>query len=91
MTVQEINRSIIAGGFTNDELISIGDAIKFARSQMVRANTGKMVIGTAVKFRNPKTGVVYIGKVNKVKQKYVLVDTNVGVRYNVPANLLELA
>lgn len=91
MSVQEINRSIIAGGFTNDELNSISDAIKFARGQMVRANTGLMTIGTAVKFRNPKTGVVYIGKVNKVKQKYVLVDTNVGVRYNVPANLLELA
>jgi hypothetical protein len=31
MTLQEINRAIIAGTFSNEDLNSIGDAIKFAR------------------------------------------------------------
>ena len=41
MTIQSINAEILAGGFTNEQLSSIGDAIKFARAQLARtvANT----------------------------------------------------
>lgn len=87
----DIARSIISGIYSNAELNNIADAIKFARSQLTRRNTGTLVIGTRVSFVNTKTGVRFTGKVNKVKQKYVLVDTDVGVRYNVPANMLEAA
>ena len=31
-TIQEINTAIIQGGLTNDELVSVIDAVKFARS-----------------------------------------------------------
>ena len=37
-TIQDINRAIIAGSFTNDELVSIGDAIRFARAQIAQKN-----------------------------------------------------
>jgi hypothetical protein len=49
------------------------------------------MIGSRVAFVNSKTGVRFTGKVNKVKQKFVLVDTDVGVRYNVPASMLVAA
>lgn len=91
MQSAEIARAIISGVYSNAELNNIADAIKFARSQLVRRNTGTLVIGSRVAFVNTKTGVRFTGKVNKVKQKYVLVDTDVGVRYNVPANMLEAA
>jgi len=88
MQAVEMARVIISGTFSNDELNNIADAIRFARTQLTRRNTGTFVIGTRVKFYNRKTGVTYTGKVNKVKQKFVLVDTDVGVRYNVPASML---
>ena len=89
MNIQEINTAIIQGSFTNDQLNSIADAVRFARSQITRRNTGSFVVGTRVKFYNRKTGVTYTGTVNKVKLKNILVDTDVGVRYNVPAAMLE--
>lgn len=89
MNIQEINTAILQGSFTNDQLNSIADAVRFARSQITRRNTGSFVIGTRVKFYNRKTGVTYTGTVNKVKLKNILVDTDVGVRYNVPAAMLE--
>jgi len=91
MQAVEMARVIISGTFSNDELNNIADAIRFARTQLTRRNTGTFVIGTRVKFYNRKTGVTYTGKVNKVKQKFVLVDTDVGVRYNVPASMLVAA
>ena len=91
MQAVEIARAIIANGYSNDELNNIADAIRFARTQLTRRNTGTLVIGSRVAFVNTKTGVRFTGKVNKVKQKYVLVDTDVGVRYNVPAAMLVAA
>jgi len=89
MNIQAINTAILQGSFTNDQLNSIADAVRFARSQITRRNTGSFVIGTRVKFYNRKTGVTYTGTVNKVKLKNILVDTDVGIRYNVPAAMLE--
>ena len=91
MQAVEIARAIISNGYTVDELNNITDAIKFARHQLARRNTSTFVIGSRVAFVNNKTGVRFTGKVNKVKQKYVLVDTDVGVRYNVPASMLVAA
>jgi len=34
-TIQDINSTIIAGSFTNEQLDSIAMAIKFARNQLV--------------------------------------------------------
>ncbi len=40
MQAVEIARAIIANGYSNDELNNIADAIKFARTQLTRRNTG---------------------------------------------------
>jgi hypothetical protein len=45
-------------------------------------------LGTSVKFYHPKLGKDIFGTVDRVKQKFILVQT-LGGRYNVPANLLE--
>jgi hypothetical protein len=91
MQAVEIARAIISNSYSIDELNNIADAIKFARGQLTRRNTSTFMIGSRVAFVNSKTGVRFTGKVNKVKQKYVLVDTDVGVRYNVPASMLVAA
>jgi len=89
-TIQEINSTIIAGQFTNDQLDSIVMAVKFARNQLTQQNRGSMVIGTTVKFTG-KTGRTTIGNVKKVARKFVTVDCGAGGLWRVPANMLSPA
>ena len=89
-TISEINHEIMQGSLTNDQLNSIISAIKYRRAQIVREHKREMRVGSAVKFYHPKLGQDVHGTVNRIKQKFVLVDTAKG-RYNVPANLLEVA
>jgi len=86
----EIRSAIVAGKFTVAELEEITQAVKFARNQLSRKNVYSFRSGDLVKFTNPKTRVTFTGTVDRVKTKYVLVQTNQG-RYNVPAVLLESA
>ena len=88
MKVQDINSAIISGIFTNDDLNSIADALKYARAQLSKQNRRALMPGDTVKFTSNRNGMTYTGTVNKVKIKYVLVRTNAGV-FNVPANMLE--
>ncbi len=90
VTIQDVNSAIISGQFTNEQLSSIGDAIKFARNQMIHKNTGSMVIGTNVKFTNNRSGQKVIGTVEKVNRKYIVVRSSTGL-WRVPANMLEFA
>jgi len=90
--IQQINQAIMFGNFTNDELNSIGDAIKFARSQIVNQNKREMRVGTLVKFTSSRSGMVITGTVKKVNRKFILVtETNKPSTWRVPANMLEVA
>ena len=88
MDIKQINAAIVSGIYTNDDLNSIVDALKFARAQLSKQNRRALMPGDSVKFTSNRNGMTYTGTVNKVKIKYVLVRTNAGV-FNVPANMLE--
>jgi hypothetical protein len=88
MSVITITREIVAGGFTNEELTKIGEAIKFARSQLTQQNRRSLVIGTKVKFTNNRTGQVVSGTIEKMALKFATVTTLQG-RWKVPASMLE--
>lgn len=88
MNVKEINSAIMFGNLTNDELTSVIDAVKFARTQLTKQKTRAFGIGDQVKFTSNRNGLTYVGTVNKVKIKFVLVKTAGGM-FNVPANMLE--
>lgn len=89
-TIQEINRAIIAGSFTNDELTSIGDAIRYARAQLTQEKKRSFRIGDSVRFTSAKRGMTVTGTVNKIAIKYVTVSSAQGL-WKVPANMLEAA
>ena len=89
-TIQQINSAIMFGNLTNTELSSVIDAVKFARNQMTKQKTRAFKLGDPVKFTSNRNGLTYVGTVNKVKIKFVLVKTNAGL-FNVPANMLEAA
>jgi hypothetical protein len=90
LTIKELNSAIMFGNFSNAELNSIVDAVKYARANLIRTNRRSLQVGDAVKFTSDRLGRTVSGTVSKVKLKYVLVTTPVGI-YNVPANLLEAA
>ena len=88
MSLVTITREIVAGGFTNDELTKITEAIKFARSQLTQQNRRSLVIGTRVKFTNNRTNQVVTGTIEKMALKFATVTTLSG-RWKVPASMLE--
>ena len=90
MDIKGINSAIMFGNFSNNELTSIIDAVKFARAQLTKQNKRAFQLGDTVKFTSNRNGLTYVGTVRKVKIKYILVNTPGGV-FNVPANMLEAA
>jgi hypothetical protein len=90
MDINTINGAIMRGGYSNDDLNSIMDAVKYARSKLGRAKLRSFGVGDQVKFTSNKNGRVYQGVVEGVKIKNVIVNTAMG-RFRVPANMLESA
>lgn len=88
MNIKEISTAIMFGNLTNTELYSVIDAVKFARTQLTKQNARAFGIGDTVKFTRNRNGMTYVGTVNKVKIKFILVKTPGGL-FNVPANMLE--
>ena len=86
-TVQEINTAIIQGTLTNDELVSVIDAVKFARSRLAQQTKYSLRVGDNVNFTSGKTGQNVTGTVMKIAIKYVTVQSVRGL-WRVPANML---
>ena len=92
MNIGQINTAIITGTFTNDELGSIVDAVKFARSKVAQKTKNAITLGTQVQFTDPRNGRVHKGTVSKIKIKNILVNCPTygrGGLVNVPAAMLE--
>ena len=75
MSIQTVNAEILAGNFTNEQLSSIIDAVKFARARLTETNKRSLKLGGAVQFTSTKTGVTLRGTVDKIAIKYVTVRT----------------
>jgi hypothetical protein len=90
MNVSQINTAIIQGTFTNTELSSMIDAVKFAKSKLTNRVKFTISNGSKVKFTSSKNGITYSGTVEKVAIKFATVNTGQG-RWKVPMNMLESA
>lgn len=90
MTVTDINRAIMFGDLTNDELNSVVTAVKWARAQMTKQNIRSISRGSQVKFKNNRDGRTYTGIVRKIAIKYVTVESG-NLLFRVPASMLEAA
>jgi hypothetical protein len=87
MSIQTVNAEILAGNFTNDQLGSIIDAVKFARARLAEKTKRSITLGSNVNFTSSKTGQNYTGIVTKIAIKYVTVKTVSGL-WRVPASML---
>ena len=89
MNIKDINTAIVTGTWTNDQLSSVIDAVKFARSRLAQTTKWSLRVGDSVNFTSSKTGMNYTGLVMKIAIKYVTVKTVSGL-WRVPANMLTL-
>jgi small-conductance mechanosensitive channel len=89
MNITQINTAILQGTFTNDQLTSIVDAVKFARARLAAATKRTLRIGSNVTFDSTKLGRGVTGTVTKIAIKYVTVNTPQGM-WRVPAGMLTL-
>jgi hypothetical protein len=87
MNIQAINSAIISGKWSNRDLESMIDAVKFARSKLTNAVKFSIKVGDSVNWDSSKTGRNTTGVVMKVAIKYVTVKTATGL-WRVPANML---
>jgi small-conductance mechanosensitive channel len=87
MDVKAINAAIIQGEFTYEQLNTIGNAVRYARSQLAKSVKSLLAVGDNVNFTSGKTGRNYTGSVTKIAIKYVTVRTVDGL-WKVPAAML---
>lgn len=90
LTIQDINGAITNQDWTNDQLMSMAQAIKFAREQLTRKTRWQLKVGDSVKFVHTRTGRVHYGTVNKINPKRVVVQEGM-TRWTVPAAMLMAA
>jgi len=87
LTIQQVNSAIMLQSWTNTELSSMIDAVKWNREQLNKRIRRSIGVGDNVEFTSSKTGHVTRGFVTKVAIKYVTVNTGMGL-WRVPANML---
>lgn len=87
MDIKQVNSAIMFQTWTDTELRSMIDAIKFARSCLQKQIKRSLMIGDSVNFTSSKTGRNVTGTVTKIAIKYVTVKTVEGL-WRVPANML---
>ena len=86
-TIQEVNSAIMFGDWTNVELMSMIDAVKWKRATLAKLTKASLRVGDDVSFTSSKTGMDVTGVVTKIAIKYVTVRTSAGL-WKVPANML---
>lgn len=87
MDIKQVNSAIMFGTWTDIELRSMIDAVKFNRSQLSKQIKRSLAVGDSVNFTSSKTGRNVTGIVTKIAIKYVTVKTVNGL-WRVPANML---
>jgi len=88
-TIQEVNSAIMLQQWTDTELRSMIDAVKWNRANLVKQIKRSISVGDNVEFTSSKTGRLTRGHVTKIAIKYVTVNTGMGL-WRVPANMLQV-
>lgn len=88
MDIKQVNSAIMFGTWTDIELRSMIDAVKWNRAQLTQQTKRSLRIGDNVHFNSTKLkGAGVTGVVMKIAIKYVTVKTASGL-WRVPANML---
>ena len=89
LSIKEVNQAIMLQTWTNTELSSMIDAVKWNRANLANQIKRSIQVGDNVEFTSSKTGRLTRGFVTKIAIKYVTVNTGMGL-WRVPANMLRV-
>ena len=89
LTIQQVNSAIMLQSWTNTELSSMIDAVKWNRANLANQIKRSIQVGDNVEFTSSKTGRLTRGFVTKIAIKYITVNTGMGM-WRVPANMLSV-
>ena len=89
LTIQQVNSAIMLQSWTNTELASMIDAVKWNRANLAKQIKRSISVGDNVEFTSSKTGRLTRGFVTKIAIKYVTVNTGMGL-WRVPASMLSV-
>jgi hypothetical protein len=89
LTIQQVNSAIMLQSWTNTELTSMIDAVKWNRANLAKQIKRSISVGDNVEFTSSKTGRLTRGFVTKIAIKYVTVNTGMGL-WRVPASMLSV-
>ncbi len=87
MDIKQVNSAIMFGDWTDIELRSMIDAVKWNRGRLAERTKAGICVGVNVEFTSSKTGRLTRGFVTKKAIKFITVDTGMGL-WRVPANML---
>ena len=90
MLVSDVNKAILSGNFSAEDLKSISQATKAAYTMLQSRAKFAFYIGESVNFAN-RSGQLITGKVTKINQKTIIVRTNTGMEWKVSPSLLRKA
>ena len=89
LTIQQVNSAIMLQSWTNEQLTSMIDSVKWNRANLARQIKRSILVGDNVEFTSSKTGRLTRGHVTKIAIKYVTVNTGMG-QWRVPATMLSV-
>ena len=78
MSVNDINKAILSGNLSAEDLRSVNQAVKAAYTMLQSRAKFSFYIGESVNFTN-RSGQLITGKVTKINQKTIIVRTNTGM------------
>jgi hypothetical protein len=89
--IQQINRAIMFGTWTDVELRSMADAIRFSQINLRKQVKRNLDVGVQVRWVSTKNPSGATGTVKKIAIKYVTVrNDRDGALWKIPANMLEV-
>jgi len=90
-SIQQLNRSIMFGTWTDVELRSMAEAIRFAQTSLRKQVKRSLDVGVQVRWVSSKNPAGATGTVKKIAIKYVTVrNDRDGGLWKIPANMLEI-
>lgn len=89
MDIKAVNSAIMFGSFTDTELTSILDAVRFRRAGLQKQTIRSVSLGSVVEFRSTRRGITVRGRVEKIGQKNLTIRDSQGL-WRVPANMVSV-
>ena len=88
LTIRDVNSAIMQQDWTYDQLITMSQAVKYARAQLGKKILRSLRRGQTVEFTDHRNGLTHTGTVTDVKIKKAIIRVGM-TNWNVPGEMLK--